>query len=53
MVWLAGGVGFGLTFSAATNTCAMGMMLAKLSYNSGPSCNIDQVLMDLRNGVAR
>jgi len=53
MVWLAGAVGFGLAFSAATNTCAMGMMLAKLPYNSGPSCDIDQVLIDFRNGLAR
>ncbi len=48
LVWLAGAVGFGLAFSAATNTCAMGMVLAKLPFNSGPSCNIDQVLIDLR-----
>ena len=31
--WLAGAVGFGLFFSAATNTCAMGAMLARLPYN--------------------
>lgn len=34
-------------------TCAMGTMLAKLPYNSGPSCDIDQVLIDFRNGFAR
>jgi rhodanese-related sulfurtransferase len=52
MIWLAGAVGFGLAFSAATNTCAMGMMLARLPYNSGPKCNIDQVLLDLNSHTA-
>jgi rhodanese-related sulfurtransferase len=31
--WIAGGIGAGLTFAAVSNTCAMGMMLAKLPYN--------------------
>jgi len=52
LVWFAGAVGFGLAFSAVTDTCAMGMMLARLPYNSGPKCNIDQVLIDLRDEVA-
>lgn len=30
---VSGGVGAGLTFAATTNTCAMGMLLAKLPYN--------------------
>lgn len=30
---LAGAIGAGLTFSAATNTCAMGNMLSKLPWN--------------------
>ena len=30
---LAGGIGAGLTFSALSNTCAMGSMLAKLPFN--------------------
>jgi rhodanese-related sulfurtransferase len=42
--WFAGAIGFGLAFSAVTNTCAMGMMLAKLPYNRGPKCDIDGVL---------
>ncbi len=42
--FLAGGVGFGLLFSAVTNTCAMGMLLAKLPYNRGPKCVLDDVL---------
>jgi rhodanese-related sulfurtransferase len=31
--WVAAFVGAGLTFAALTNTCAMGMMLAKLPWN--------------------
>lgn len=30
---LAGGIGAGLTFSAATNSCAMGQMLSKMPWN--------------------
>lgn len=30
---LSGLIGFGLVFAAITNTCAMGMLLAKLPYN--------------------
>ncbi|MCC9194489.1 rhodanese-like domain-containing protein [Arthrobacter sp. zg-Y916] len=30
---LAGGIGAGLTFSAAANSCAMGMVLAKMPWN--------------------
>ncbi len=44
---LAGGVGFGLTFSAVTNTCAMGLLLGKLPYNRGPKCDLDSVLSQL------
>lgn len=42
--FIAGGIGAGLTFSALSNTCAMGSMLAKLPYNRGPECAIDDVL---------
>jgi rhodanese-related sulfurtransferase len=31
--WIAGAVGFGLVFSAVTDTCAMGTVLSKLPYN--------------------
>ncbi len=30
---LAGGIGAGLTFSAATNSCAMGQVLSKMPWN--------------------
>jgi rhodanese-related sulfurtransferase len=34
--WLAAAIGGGLTFAALSNTCAMGMLLARLPYNRGP-----------------
>ncbi len=46
--WLAGGVAFGLSFSAATNTCAMGNVLSRLPYNRSDNCDIDGVLAELR-----
>ncbi|MGA5545253.1 rhodanese-like domain-containing protein [Mycobacterium sp. NPDC051198] len=45
--WLAAGIGAGLTTAALTNTCAMGMMLAKLPYNRGASCDADSVVAQL------
>jgi len=45
--FLAGFIGAGLTFSALTNTCGMAMMLAKLPYNRGASCDMDAVLDQL------
>jgi rhodanese-related sulfurtransferase len=41
---VAGAVGFGLAFSALTDTCAMGTVLARLPYNRGNACVIDDVL---------
>lgn len=46
--FVAGAVGAGLAFSAVSNTCAMGMLLAKLPYNRGPKCDLDCVLRDMR-----
>jgi rhodanese-related sulfurtransferase len=46
--WLAGGIAGGLVFSAVTNTCAMGEVLAKLPYNQVDRCDIAGVLDDLR-----
>ena len=45
--FLAGGIGAGLLGAALTNTCAMGMALAKLPYNRGPECDLDGVLAEL------
>lgn len=46
---LAAGIGAGLAFSAVSDTCAMGMVLAKLPYNRGPECAIDDVLAQMRS----
>ena len=45
--WVAAGVGGGLTFAALSNTCAMGMMLSKLPYNRGATCDAQTVVAQL------
>ncbi|WP_273735868.1 rhodanese-like domain-containing protein [Mycolicibacterium septicum] len=45
--WVAAAIGAGLTTAALTNTCAMGMMLAKLPYNRGASCDAQSVVEQL------
>jgi rhodanese-related sulfurtransferase len=50
--WVAAFIGAGLTFAALTNTCAMGMMLGKLPYNRGASCDLDTIVGQLRGGRA-
>lgn len=45
--WVAGGIGAGLTFSAISNTCAMGNVLARLPYNRTDSCDIEAILTEL------
>ncbi len=51
-VGVAGAVGGGLMFSAVTNSCAMGSLLAKLPYNQTDRCDIQGVLDGLnRPGV--
>mgnify|MGYP001547018645 CR=1 FL=1 len=45
--WVAGAIGGGLTFAALSNTCAMGMMLAKLPYNRGPVCDATTIVSQL------
>jgi len=49
--WIAGGVAAGLTYSAASNTCAMAAVLSKLPYNQTDRCDIAGVLAEL-NSVA-
>lgn len=39
--FVAGAVGAGLVFAAVSNTCMMGMALAKLPYNRGPATDAD------------
>ncbi|WP_433380756.1 rhodanese-like domain-containing protein [Streptosporangium sp. CA-115845] len=46
--YLAGLIGAGLTFAALTNTCAMGMALARLPYNRGPRFDVEAAISQLR-----
>lgn len=46
--WVAAAIGAGLTLAAISNSCLMGMMLAKLPYNRRTSPRIDEVLAALR-----
>ena len=45
--FLAGGIGAGLTFSALTNTCAMGNVLSRLPYNRGRAFDVEKALAGL------
>lgn len=47
MKWVAFAIGAGLCFAALTNTCAMGMMLAKLPYNRGATCDARTIVAQL------
>lgn len=52
-VFVAGFVGAGLTFAALTDTCAMGMMLAKLPYNRAGGVDVEAAIARLRQGSSR
>lgn len=47
--WVAAAIGAGLAGAAVTNTCAMGMMLAKMPWNqtSGSPCDVDSLVQAL------
>lgn len=45
--WIAFVMGAGLSITSITNTCLMGMMLAKLPYNRGPACDAQSVVAQL------
>jgi rhodanese-related sulfurtransferase len=44
---IAAAVGTGLAFSAITDTCGLALLLGKLPYNRGASCDVGTVLHDL------
>jgi rhodanese-related sulfurtransferase len=49
--WLAAAIGAGLTIAALTDTCAMGMLLARLPFNRGTaSCGTDAIERLVRDG---
>ncbi|GII85101.1 sulfurtransferase [Sphaerisporangium siamense] len=43
-------IGAGLTVAALTDTCAMGMLLAKLPYNRAGGVNVEAAIARLRQG---
>lgn len=45
-------VGSGLVFAGVTDTCAMGLLLARLPYNRQASCDVDGVVRALKSGTA-
>jgi rhodanese-related sulfurtransferase len=45
--WLAAAIGAGLTYAAASNTCAMGTALSKLPYNRGATSDATTILAQL------
>ena len=45
--YFAGAVGLGLAAAALTNTCTMGMLLAKLPYNRTSTIDVDAVVREL------
>jgi rhodanese-related sulfurtransferase len=51
--FIGGFIGAGLTFAALSNTCAMGMMLAKLPYNRGASCDLNLVVRQIQGAQGR
>ena len=45
-------VGSGLVFAGVTDTCAMGMLLARLPYNRAASCDVQTMVRALGTGAA-
>jgi rhodanese-related sulfurtransferase len=45
--WVAFAIGAGLTVAALTNSCAMGMLLSRLPYNRGVSCDAQTIVAQL------
>lgn len=45
-------IGSGLVFAGLTDTCAMGMLLARLPYNRPAGCDIPAMVNALAHGVA-
>jgi rhodanese-related sulfurtransferase len=45
--WVAAAIGAGLGTAAVTNTCTMGMLLAKLPYNRSQSCDAQTLVAPL------
>lgn len=48
--FVAGFVGAGLTYAALSNSCAMGMVLAKMPWNAAPTADVDHALTRIAGG---
>jgi rhodanese-related sulfurtransferase len=46
-------VGSGLVFAGVTDTCMMGMLLARLPHNRAASCDVQAMVRALTGGAAR
>ena len=46
-------IGSGLVFAGVTDSCALGMLLARLPYNRTASCNVPAMVRALTTGAAR
>jgi hypothetical protein len=44
-------MGSGLVFAGVTDKCTLGMLLAKLPYNRGASCDVASVVRELSRGA--
>lgn len=44
-------IGSGLVFAGVTDTCAMGMLLARLPYNRPAACDVDAMVRALKTGA--
>jgi rhodanese-related sulfurtransferase len=53
LLWIAAAVGAGLAVAALTNTCVMGLLLARLPYNRGARCDIEAIVGQLRDTSPR
>lgn len=52
--WLSAAIGAGLVIAALTDTCAMGMLLARLPFNRAPACDAATLVARLvRDGRPR
>lgn len=50
--WVAFAIGAGLALAAVTNTCAMGMLLARLPYNRAAACDLQTIIAQLADAGA-
>jgi rhodanese-related sulfurtransferase len=51
--WVAFAIGAGLAAAALTNTCAMGMLLSRLPYNRGATCDARTIVAQLAETPVR